>query len=55
MKKIKNLILAILIMALPILAGMVAEIISKIITIEIIMKIVYIAIPVLIIALIKNK
>ena len=46
MKKIKNFILGISIMILPIFASAITETISNIITMESIMTIVYISIPV---------
>ena len=55
MKKIKNLMLVGLVMMLPLIAAAVAETIAKIITIESIVTIAYISIPVLIGLLIKNK
>lgn len=53
MKKIKNFILGISIMILPIIASAIAEIISNFITMESIMTIVYISIPVSLGILIK--
>lgn len=46
MKKIKNFILGISIMILPIFASAIAETISNIITMENIMTVVYISIPI---------
>ena len=53
MKKIKNIVIGTLIILLPIFASAVAETLSKIITMEDIMTVVYISIPVSIGILLK--
>lgn len=55
MKKLKELLLVILLFAMPVIGGIVAEIIAKIITMDFIVTIAYISIPVLIVLLIKTK
>lgn len=55
MRKLKNLMLVGLVMMLPIIGSIIAETIAKIITIDSIVIVAYIAIPVLIGLLIKNK
>lgn len=53
MKKIKNIVIGTLIILLPIFASAIAETLSKIITMEDIMTVVYISIPVSIGILLK--
>ena len=55
MKKIKNDILATMVFFLPILLGAVAELLSRLITMDFIMAVTYLSIPVLIGLILKNK